>query len=425
MRKVLAGVLLIAMTIGLQAGTATAAPYAEIVIDARNGEVLRSRSADRVLHPASLTKMMTLYVAFDAITKGEIGIDDTVRISRNAASEPPSRLGLRSGQRISLRYLLRAAALKSGNDAATAIGEAISGSEAAFARRMTETARSMGMNSTTFRNAHGLTARGHMSTARDMSKLARHIIYDFPQYYNLFGATSRHAGVRTVRNTNRRLLNSYRGADGIKTGFTNAAGYNLAASAERGNERVVAVIFGGRSSDARYRRMVQLLDLGFERAPNRVALVKPRMNDTGAIASSFRPVPRGGVTAPTQLASAAQMVGSAFVSTANASVAPVINGSSSAPISSTRPAPRRINGGWAVQLGAYREQRTAERVLREVALSMLPPLSDGLQEVASSEQRGVSLYEARYIGLSEMQAVTACAALQSRDKICRLVSPDN
>ncbi|MBB5517131.1 D-alanyl-D-alanine carboxypeptidase [Rubricella aquisinus] len=425
MKRVLAFVVAAALTLGGLASPALSAPYAEIVIDARNGEVLRSRSADRVLHPASLTKMMTLYVAFDAITKGEIGLDDTVRVSRNAASEPPSRLGLRSGQRISLRYLLRAAALKSGNDAATAIGEAISGSEAAFARRMTETARAMGMTSTTFRNAHGLTQRGHMSTARDMATLSRHLIYDFPQYYNLFGATSRYAGVRTVRNTNRRLLNSYRGADGIKTGFTNAAGYNLAASAERGNERVIAVIFGGRSSDARYRRMVELLDLGFERAPSRVALVRPQMQETGAIAASFRPMPRGGVEPVTQIASAANLVGSAFVSTANASQEPVSTGSSVAPIASSRPAPRRINGGWAVQLGAYREQRTAERVLREVAMTMLPPLSDGLQEVTPAELRGMSLYEARYVGLSEMQAVTACAALQSQDRICRLVAPEN
>ena len=132
---------------------AKAAPYAAVVMDARTGEVLHSRSADRKLHPASLTKMMTLYIAFEAITNGEIGLDDRVTISRNASREPPSKLGMRQGQRISMRYLLRAAALKSANDAATAIGEAIAGSEEAFTRRMTETARRMGMKNTTFRNA--------------------------------------------------------------------------------------------------------------------------------------------------------------------------------------------------------------------------------------------------------------------------------
>ena len=143
-----------------------AAPYAAMVIDARTGKVLHSRNADTRLHPASLTKMMTLYVAFDAVERGEISLDTMVTISRKAAAEPPSRLGLKAGQKVKLRYLIRAAAVKSANDAATAIGEAISGSEAAFARRMNRTALSLGMKRTTFRNAHGLTEAGHLSTAR-------------------------------------------------------------------------------------------------------------------------------------------------------------------------------------------------------------------------------------------------------------------
>lgn len=153
-------------------GTASeAAPYADMVIDARTGEVLRSRNADTRLHPASLTKMMTLYIAFEAIENGEIDVDKKITISRHAANERPSKLGLRTGQKISLRYLLRAAAVKSANDAATAIGEAISGSEAAFARRMNRTAKSLGMTRSTFKNAHGLTEKGHLSTARDMTIL--------------------------------------------------------------------------------------------------------------------------------------------------------------------------------------------------------------------------------------------------------------
>jgi len=204
-----------------------AAPYAAVVIDARTGEVLHARNADTRLHPASLTKMMTLYIAFEAVERGEISLDTKVRISRHAASEPPSKLGLKAGQKIALRYLIRAAAVKSANDAATAIGEAISGSEAAFARRMNRTAKALGMTRTTFKNAHGLTETGHMSTARDMTKLGRHVLYDYPQYYNLFSRTSTSAGIATVNNTNRRLLANYRGADGIKTGYTRAAGFNL------------------------------------------------------------------------------------------------------------------------------------------------------------------------------------------------------
>ncbi len=259
----------------LSVTTLHAAPYAAMVMDARTGEVLHSRNADTRLHPASLTKMMTLYIAFEAVRNGEITLDTKVKVSRNAAAEPPSKLGLKSGQRIALRYLIRAAAIKSGNDAATAIGEAIAGSEAAFARRMNRTAKALGMSRTTFKNAHGLTSSGHLSTARDMTTLGRHILYDYPEYYNLFSRKSADAGVRTVANTNRRLLAAYKGADGIKTGYTNAAGFNLVASAKRGNERVIATVFGGKSTTSRNAKVAELLDLGFRRAPTHAKLRKP------------------------------------------------------------------------------------------------------------------------------------------------------
>jgi D-alanyl-D-alanine carboxypeptidase len=281
--------------------SAIAAPYAAMVMDARSGEVLHSRNADTRLHPASLTKMMTLYIAFEAVERGEIDLDTKVRISRHAASEPPSKLGLKAGQRIAFRYLIRAAAVKSANDAATAIGEALEGSEAAFARRMNRTAKALGMTRTTFKNAHGLTQNGHMSTARDMTILGRHVLYDYPEYYNLFSRKSTHAGVRNVSNTNRRLLAAYRGADGIKTGYTRAAGFNLVASAERGPERIIATVFGGTSTSARNARVAELLDMGFKRAPSRVALRKPNkppyiktalangVGRPGAVAISMRP----------------------------------------------------------------------------------------------------------------------------------------
>ncbi len=260
----------------MSAISAHAAPYAAMVQDARTGEVLHSRNADTRLHPASLTKMMTLYIAFEAVRNGEITLDTKVKISRNAAAEPPSKLGLKSGQRIALRYLIRAAAVKSANDAATAIGEAISGSEAAFSRRMNRTAKALGMSRTSFKNAHGLTSKGHMSTARDMTTLGRHILYDYPEYYNLFSRKSANAGIRTVANTNRRLLANYKGADGIKTGYTNAAGFNLVASAKRGNERIIATVFGGKSTTSRNAKVAELLDLGFRRAPRHAKLRKPK-----------------------------------------------------------------------------------------------------------------------------------------------------
>jgi D-alanyl-D-alanine carboxypeptidase len=250
------------------------APYAGIVMDARSGEIIHERNADTRLHPASLTKMMTLYIAFQAVSRGEISLDTEVRITADAANEPPSKLGLRAGQTIRMRYLIRAAAVKSANDAATAIGIALAGSEAAFADRMNATARAMGMNNTHFRNMHGLTQEGHYSTARDMTVLGRHLIYDFPQYYNLFSRRTADAGIAQVNNTNRRFLDSYPGADGIKTGFTNAAGYNLVASAERGSVRIIATVFGGTSTAQRNQRVTELLDMGFQQA-NRNVPVRP------------------------------------------------------------------------------------------------------------------------------------------------------
>lgn len=287
-----------------------AAPYAAMVMDARTGEVLHARNADTRLHPASLTKMMTLYVAFEAIRLGEITLDTPVRISQHAASEPPSRLGLRAGSTIRFRYLIRAAAIRSANDAATAIGEAISGSEDAFTQRMNRTALALGMTRTTFRNAHGLTQQGHLSTAHDMTIMGRRLFFDYPEYYNIFARREDDAGIARIRNTNRALLDAYRGADGIKTGFTQAAGFNLVASAERGSVRVIATVFGGQSTAARNQRIMELMDMGFERAPANATVRRPALpvygpeqapSGTGSpalvagvLTQSLRPLPRPG-----------------------------------------------------------------------------------------------------------------------------------
>ena len=273
-------------------GMAQAAPYAAMVMDARNGEVIFARNHDTRLHPASLTKMMTLYVAFEAIKHGEVTLDTQFTVSRNAAGTSCVCLGLRPGQRISLRYLLRAAALRSANDAAVVIAEGISGSVEAFGERMTRTARAMGMNNTTFRNPHGLTQAGHLSTARDMTILGRQLYFDYPQYFNLFSRRSEDAGVSRVSNTNSRFLDSYSGADGIKTGFTRAAGFNLTASARRGDRHIIATMFGGASTAARNAHVAELLDIGFSRAKTRVATRAPRTpayQGRGAVAVAQAP----------------------------------------------------------------------------------------------------------------------------------------
>ncbi len=184
-----------------------------------------------------------------------------------------------------MRYLIRAAAVKSANDAATAIGEALGGTETSFGKRMNRTAKALGMTASTFKNANGLTASGHLSTARDMTILGRRLFYDFPQYYNIFSRRSTDAGVATVNNTNRRFLDSYKGADGIKTGYTNPAGFNLTASAERGNKRLIATVFGGKSTAHRNAKMAELLDIGFKEAPAKATVKKPDAPDLGLIAS--------------------------------------------------------------------------------------------------------------------------------------------
>ncbi len=454
-----------------------AAPYAAMVIDARTGKVLHSRNADTQLHPASLTKMMTLYVVFEAIKHGEITLDTKVTISRHAASEPPSKLGLKSGQRIALRYLIRASAIRSANDAATAMGEAISGSEAAFTRRMNRTAKALGMNRTNFRNAHGLTQSGHLSTARDMTTLGRHLLYDFPQYYNLFSRRSADAGVRMVNNTNRRLLANYRGADGIKTGFTNAAGFNLVASARRGNERIIATVFGGRSTASRNARIAELLDLGFRRAPTNATLRRPTIPsysgnlaaDTPvassgavgrtirlvtAVKTSPRPVARPGQNQeapPKDLVLALQdSIDSAVeVAAALTPQAPSQPQPLAQPLA--RPSPRpdvvalaivaavqaetnflpddqpeivtRISssGGqhWGINVGRYVTRYNAERVLLKTALNELGTLGEALRKVANRPDG----WHANFVGMTREQAELACRRLEARSTICRVIGP--
>ncbi len=446
----------------LWAGIAGAAPYAALVMDARTGEVLHSRNADTRLHPASLTKMMTLYVVFHEVESGRMSLDQMITISRNAASEPPSKLGLRSGQKIALRYLIRAAAVKSANDAATALGEAVSGSEAAFARYMTTTARAMGMSNTTFKNAHGLTASGHMSTARDMATLGRRLFYDFPDYYNLFSRITTDTSMKTVYNTNRRFLGAYRGADGIKTGYTNAAGFNLVASARRGEERIIAAMFGGTSTAQRNGQVAKLLDMGFGRAPTHAATIRPPALNlarpgeavirlTGVVPRAERPVMRGSATTSpaavlmarniddlvTSLAEdssdteIASIVASLSIPTDGPS-APVrrpanfrvpVKVASIAPLPSISMTPAQEFGDWAIELGNYSNRTNTEKLLLRTALMDLDALQGADRKVEVTLVQGVTMYRARFVGLSEADARKACARLTSRDSACEVVTP--
>ncbi|MCO8145100.1 D-alanyl-D-alanine carboxypeptidase [Rhodovulum tesquicola] len=459
---------------------ARAAPYAAMVIDARSGEVLHAQNADTRLHPASLTKMMTLYIVFEAVQNGEIGLDDYVTISRKAAAEPPSKLGLKPGQRIQLRYLVRAAAIKSANDAATALAEAIEGSEAAFARRMNRTAKAMGMSRTTFRNAHGLTQEGHLSTARDMTTLGRNLFYHYPQYYNLFSRESTHAGIATVSNTNRRLLASYRGADGIKTGYTRAAGFNLVASADRGGKRIIATVFGGASPASRNAKVAELLDLGFRNAPNRVAQrtparpahagkIGPGGNEGGTalasmrLTSSPRPLHRPSVQPNVQppaevIAAVVESVESVLeaaqaelaVAAAEAAPAPspvptiaprarpeaIMLAATAATTPPPEPRPAAADpvgqevvtrlsssGGrmWGINVGRYGSRNQAERILLRTALQEIGALDSALRKVVQSN-RG---FEANFVGMTEEEAAMACRRLQAQGSECNPIGPQS
>ncbi|MEO0390389.1 MAG: D-alanyl-D-alanine carboxypeptidase family protein [Pseudomonadota bacterium] len=458
--------------------SALAAPYAAMVMDARTGEVLHARNADTRLHPASLTKMMTLYIAFEAVERGEISMDTRVLISKKAAAEVPSKLGLRAGSRIQLRYLVRAAAIKSANDAATAIGEAISGSEAAFARRMTRTAKALGMTRTTFKNAHGLTEAGHLSTARDMTILGRRVLYDYPQYYNLFSRRSTSAGIATVHNTNRRLLNAYRGADGIKTGYTRAAGFNLVSSAQRGDERIIATVFGGKSTASRNAKVAELLDLGFRRAPSRAPVRKPSkpvyaeaatngssqgagktIRVSGLVKTSYRPKLRPG-SEPVLVAAADPVtetplppaepepptatVGTEDIQTALLAAQVAQAQSQPKPPPVTRPEARpqalilaraeplptpapevvtrlSTSGGrhWGVNVGRYTSRFKAEKVLLQTALKEMATLDGSLRKVVRRPQG----FDATFMGLTRDGADRACRRLQARGTTCFMIGP--
>jgi D-alanyl-D-alanine carboxypeptidase len=458
-------------------GVSRAAPYASMVMDARSGEVLYSSNAETRLHPASLTKMMTLYIAFEAVEHGEISLDTKVLISQKAASEPPSKLGLRAGSRIQLRYLIRAAAVKSANDAATAIGEAIAGSEAAFARRMNRTAKALGMTRTTFKNAHGLTESGHLSTAHDMTLLGRHVFYDYPEYYNLFSRRTTHAGISEVYNTNRKFLAAYRGADGIKTGYTSAAGFNLVASAERGGTRIITTVFGGRSTASRNAHVAELMDKGFGLAPRNVAIRKPQrpvyapeaggsktVNTVVAVARSLRPAPRPGPrpapgplvagmdasiaetlalvdleasapepvgdvspdpelpdlaedappTRPEEIRMAAAVVANVAATAPSAQIAAETGGEEIVTRLST-------SGGrhWAISIGKFGSRHQAERMLLETALLELGTLDEALRKVVPKSNG----YEANFVGLSAEQAALACRRLAARNVDCSTFGP--
>ncbi len=303
MRRVIAlfmmlGFLLALPHEGMAKGKKAAAPapnnkYAAIVIDAATGEVIHQSNANKPLHPASLTKVMTLLLLFDALESGTVRLGDKIPITQNAANQQPSKLGLNPGSSIRVEDAILAVVTKSANDIAVAIGEYLGGSESRFALRMTRRAQDIGMTRTNFVNASGLHNPQQISTARDMATLARYIIVRYPNYYHYFSTKQFTYRGKTHTNHNR-LMQTYAGMDGFKTGFVNASGFNLIASAKRGNERLIGVVFGGKSWKSRNDRMAELLDDGFVKTTQvaSAGAAKPAAQPVApAVIASAAPIP--------------------------------------------------------------------------------------------------------------------------------------
>lgn len=265
-----------------------------IVVDGASGHVIYSRNADEPRFPASLTKMMTLYVLFEALDKGSVKLDTQFVTSSYASGVYPTKLGLKPGETISVDLAIKAVAVLSANDAATVVAEGLSGSESRFAERMTAKARALGMSKTTFQNASGLPNPRQVTTASDMAMLGRRLAYDYPQYYHYF-ATPSFKFKQRVYNTHDHLLAAYAGTDGIKTGYTRASGFNLVSSVVRNNRHLVGVVMGGISVPSRDRDMMRILTDGFEFASKNPTVVVeanvPWRGGKPPFTNPFKPTP--------------------------------------------------------------------------------------------------------------------------------------
>jgi D-alanyl-D-alanine carboxypeptidase len=321
------------------------ARYSAIVMEARTGTVLIDAGADEPRYPASLTKMMTLYMVFEALRDGKTQLGSRVVMSEEAASKPPSKLGIPPGGGLTVEQAILALVTKSANDVAAAVGEHLGGSEERFAQMMTMRARSLGMTQTRFRNASGLPDWEQVTTARDMATLGRRLFTDFPNRYHYFGTVHFAWGRAQIRNHNR-MLGDYDGADGIKTGFINASGFNIVTSAQRDGVRLVGATFGGSSWVERDRHMGALLDQGFSRMG-----VAPRA-PSSVMAAAAAPAPRRNVPAAQPVAQ-----GNARASQSNARMPQVASAQRPAPRQQVTSASNRQN----MARVTYRQTRTPPR----------------------------------------------------------------
>ncbi|MGC6484082.1 MAG: serine hydrolase [Candidatus Puniceispirillales bacterium] len=379
------------------------AKYASIIVNETTGKVMYARNADRRLFPASLTKVMTLYIVFEEIEAGRLSLDTRMKVSRVAAGRSPSKLWLRPGSTIRTRDAVMALITKSANDVATVVAEHIGGTEREFAKRMTRKARSLGMTNTTFRNASGLPHSKQRSTARDMARLAIAMRKDFPQYFHLFKSKSFSWKGKRFRNHNK-LLSNYKGTDGIKTGYTNASGFNLIATVERNGTRLVGVVFGGRTGKSRDKHMRYLLTKQFNRLP---ALKAPTLRQ--AKAPTIAPPP----PKPKQIKVFRDQKSIALA--ASAKPAPPPDLPVLADPVAEKPNPVQ---DWGIQIGSFARQanaHTAARDARHAAVSFLrrqPAL------VRPVQFGSVVFWQVQFRGFNEDQAREACFELHQTGMAC-------
>jgi D-alanyl-D-alanine carboxypeptidase len=376
---------------------AAAADHAAIVVDAESGTVLESVAATARWYPASLTKVMTVYLAFEEIEAGRLKLDEALTVSAHAASQPATELGLGAGEKITVKDAILAVILQSANDAAVALAERIGGSEVTFAAHMTATAKKLGMSRTVFRNASGLPDPEQVTTARDMAVLARALLETYPQYYHFFSTTSFSYGGQTFGTING-ILSRYEGADGIKTGFTCGSGYNLVASAKRDGRRLIGVLLGSRTNFERHSEMGRLLDVGFatdlKKLEGKVMLAELGATDGEADAAP-----------PIQLSSTECAYGASATSTE----AGLTGGG--------------LGSGWALIFGASASKAQAQQMLSQARQQLKPMLAGGRAVIVPKQWEGTRRYSALLAGLSKEQAGKACKHLWSVGAYCLALSP--
>ncbi|WP_394807725.1 serine hydrolase [Nitrosomonas sp.] len=382
--------------------------YSSIVIDADTGEVLHESNADATRYPASLTKMMTLYMLFEAIEQHKMTLDTRMKVSIHAASMPQTNIGLRTGDSISVREAIPALIVRSANDVAAVVAEALGDSEANFGRMMTDKARRLGMHSTTFRNASGLPNGEQKTTARDLVILSTRLMKDFPKHYHYF-STQSFSYKGTTYNSHNRMVRNTSGVDGLKTGFIRASGFNVATSAKRGNRRVVAVVMGGQTAVARDQHMAQLLDRSF----NQGHTTHVASNTGNILTAPAVKVVRTSVSVPAPDPKPKPKPFFALEKKVEPAIRTIASAQSQLQLQKVA---MQMNDDWAVQIGSYHEPDRAHAHAQMVA-RWIP----GEVVVTEVEINNRKLYRARLVGLQESQARTACQNLTRQGLECLVV----